>query len=131
MYILPASAQGLIYSAAFFNRTSLDELVADCPGVRSRAYSAFSLDIFLDHVGKLGNSNPMNVSQWLRIMNRTAESGDEVSMNNCGSYFILINFPSHPNVIYALVYPQHWTLPFSTLILEILHSPNQFYLEYN
>lgn len=61
-----------------FCRASPNDFSADCAGVRRRAYSILNTDIALDHVGRYGNSDPTNISQWLRILNETFEANNEV-----------------------------------------------------
>lgn len=62
-------------------RVSRNDFDTDCPGARRRAYSVFNTDTILDHVGRYGNSDPTNISQWLRIINETFESSDEVTVH--------------------------------------------------
>ena len=75
MYWTPAA----IYSPfSCIYRISASDLLTDCSGVRRRAYASFSSDSIFNYVGKYGNSDPLNVSQWLRIVNTTSEGSDEV-----------------------------------------------------
>ena len=59
-------------------RTSLNDFVVDCSGARQKAYSNFHTNLVLDYVGRFGNSDPFNVSQWLGIINETVEGSSEV-----------------------------------------------------
>ncbi len=61
------------------HRVSTIQLIDDCSEIRRRAYATFDSDPVLDHVGRYGNSNPFNVSQWSRIINETLDSNDEVT----------------------------------------------------
>ncbi len=42
------------------------------------AYSVLTSDYPFNFVGKFGNSDPLNISQWVQIINSTVEADEQV-----------------------------------------------------
>lgn len=74
----------LFFFVLFFYRLSPADVIGDCLGVRRRAYAVFNSDVILNYVGMYGNSDPANISQWLRIINESVDANDKVYMLTLG-----------------------------------------------
>lgn len=65
----------------------MSDAINDCADVRSMAYSVLNPVLPLTHVGRYGNSDPSNVSEWISIINETTGSTDEVHIIGPGQQF--------------------------------------------
>lgn len=64
-------------------RIPLTEILEDCEGVRNRAFQILTPSPQLNYIGIFGNSNPLNLSEWVQLINDTSPpSSDQVMPQN-------------------------------------------------
>ena len=74
-----------------FYRLPLIEIWEDCEGAQSRAIEILTPSPQLTYIGMFGDSNPLNISEWIQLINSTAPTSitDKVSVSLilCGEDF--------------------------------------------
>lgn len=59
-----------------YRRVPLAEILNDCDGVRRRAFDVLTPSPQLNYVGIFGDSNPLNISEWVQVINDTSPGSD-------------------------------------------------------
>lgn len=64
----------------------------DCERVRSRAFEILTPSPQLNYIGIYGNSNPLNISEWIQLINITSANIVDQVMTNITVQFVLYYF---------------------------------------
>lgn len=56
-------------------RVSLADILEDCDGFKMRAFEILTPSPQVNYIGMFGDSNPLNVSQWIQLINDTSPEG--------------------------------------------------------
>lgn len=79
----------------------MTDLIEDCDSVKSRAYGILTPSPNHNYVGIFGDSNPLNLSEWVQLINTTVPSSavvDQVKTQIITSRVLELNINLHLTV---------------------------------